>query len=62
MSEAMSLEEYKKQVETCLIENCNFSEAAAKSRMQLYEEDFPEFIEMQFTPAEAAVGMAMMLL
>ena len=62
MSEVMSLEEYKKQVETCLKENCNFSEAAAKSRMQLYEEDFPKFIEMQFTPAEAAVGMAMMLL
>ena len=62
MSEAMSLEEYKKQVETCLKENCNHTDTATRNLMQLYEEDFPKFIEMQFTPAEAAVGMAMMLL
>ena len=57
MNEEMNLEEYKKKVLQCLMENCNFTEMEAKGWMTVYEEDFPEFIEKKFTPAEAAVAI-----
>ena len=62
MSEVMSLEEYKKKVLQCLMENYKSTEQVVSHLMQHYEEDFPKFIEMELTPAEAAVGMFMNLL
>jgi len=59
MNEVMTLEEYKKKVLQCLMENCNFTEEAAKKYLTIYSEDFPEFIEKKFTPAEAAMAIVM---
>ena len=59
MSETMSLEEYKKQVLQCLMENHNDTEAEAKKYLTIYSEDFPEFMEKKFTPTEAALAIVM---
>ena len=62
MSEAMSLEEYKKKVEECLNKNYRHTEARTKSLMEHYEESFPDIMKEKLTQAEDAVGMVMNLL
>ena len=58
MSEAMSLEEYKKKVLECLRKNHNFTETEARSSMESYETGLPWYLERKFTPAEMAVTIA----
>ena len=59
MNEQMSLEEYKKQVKDCLINNCDFTEQLACEEMKSNDNYFQEYYEDKWTPAAVAVGLAM---
>ena len=53
----MTLEEYKKEVEKFLVKQVG--EKEANNLMKLYETDFPQFYEENWTPLGA--GSAMMV-
>ena len=59
MSQAMSLEEYKRKVEDFLVKKNNFTIQEARRLIQIYSDDFPEFIKDDWSPSGA--GSAMML-
>ena len=58
----MTLEEYKKKVEECLVKNNNCSGGETKKLMKTYEDDFQEFLNTKLSPEATAVGMKMHLL
>ena len=53
----MSLEEYKKKVKECLITKGNYTEEEANELMKLYEPDFKEFLEKEYSPLQAMSAM-----
>ncbi len=58
----MTLDEYKKRVEECLVKYNNCTSEKAKELMALYEQDFQESMNTNLSPEAMAVGMAMHLL
>ncbi len=53
LMEKMTLEQFKQQVEQCLIGRSKDTTGAQKL-MKSYKDDFPEFLSMNLTPQEAA--------
>lgn len=58
----MTLVEYKKKVEKCLVKKQHCTTDRAKQLMKHYEQDFQEFLKTKLTPEEVAIGMFMNLL
>ena len=58
LKEVISLEDYKKQVYSCLLKNQHRSIQAAENLMKEYEEELPDFYEENCSPEVAACGMA----
>ena len=56
-TEQMDMETYKQKVKECLLRNGNA--AYVEKRMALYEEDFPEFLRDEWSPAAAAAAIIM---
>ena len=54
-----NLEEFKKKVLICLRGNRDYTSQADLNLMKLYEDDFPEFLRDNWTPAGAAGLMSM---
>ncbi|MDD5885784.1 MAG: hypothetical protein PUC66_07170 [Erysipelotrichaceae bacterium] len=50
----MSLEEYKKKVEECLVKDENLSDEEAKSLIKESESEFPWFFKRDCTPRQMA--------
>ena len=60
MQEQMTLEEYKKKVEECLKKAVGAdNQDYITSRMKLYEEDFPTFLEKNLSPEVTATALIM---
>lgn len=57
MSQAMSLEEYKRKVEDCLRKNYNDTEAEAKKSVLNYTDDFPMFYRENWSPELVATAI-----
>ena len=53
LMEKMTLEQYKQQVEQCLI-GWYKDTAQVKELMKAYEKEFPEFLNWPLTPLQAA--------
>ena len=58
LKEAISLEDYKRQVYDCLLKYQHCSIQVAENLMKEYETDLPEFYEENCKPEVAASGMA----
>ena len=59
MSEQMNLENYKQIVRDFLKTNCHYTEAEINRRMNLYEDDFPEFFRDKWSPSAVNAAMTM---
>ena len=57
--QTMSLEEYKKKVEECLMKTQNCSIQETRRLMKTYEAYFQEFLEEEWNPSVAAGAMVM---
>ena len=58
-AKTMSLEEYKKKVEECLMKNYKDTEAEARKSVALYTDDFPEFLAFGWEPSVAATAIVL---
>lgn len=59
MEEKMTLEEFKKKVEECLMKNYNYTEMKAKKSLEIYAPDLPMFLKENWKPEEAATAITM---
>ena len=56
-AERLRLDTYKQEVRECLLKSGNA--AYVEKRMALYEEEFPEFLRDEWSPAAAAAAIIM---
>lgn len=59
INKQMSLDEFNKKVEICLMKNYNYTEEEAKKSVMNYTPDFPMFLQENWTPEEVATAITM---
>lgn len=62
MNKEKEIEDLKRQVYDCLTKINNFTGERARRRIEFYSDDFPQFLEENWSPNAIAMGIAMNLL